>query len=158
MIAALRRIDGSNITIDLVSVDTKTGSEQWRVPLPGRPDFTEEVVVSGDLVLVPETRRPRRGVRRDNRRVQVAVRSAGTVAPPRDPDRRGRSGLDLLEHRPGLRAQRRDGTVLAQSSGLGSDIGNVFAPWGQRVRSVGGVSIAPIGAFVAAFDPPEAPS
>ena len=48
---------------------------------------------------------------------------------------------------------------IAETTGLTKrDIGNVFAPWGQRVRSVGGVFIAPIGAFVAAFDPPEVPS
>ena len=35
VVAALRHIDGSNITVDLVSVDAKTGAEQWRVPLPG---------------------------------------------------------------------------------------------------------------------------
>ncbi len=158
VVAALRHIDGTNITIDLVSVDAKTGAEQWRVPLPGRPDFTEEVVVSGDLVLVPELGGP------------VAAFDATTgaskwqFAPPA-PSRH--LGIPTVENGQvwifSSTAQvfvldARNGTVLAQSSGLGSDIGNVFAPWGQRVRSVGGVFIAPIGAFVAAFDPPEAPS
>ena len=158
VVAALRRIDGSNVTIDLVSVDAKTGAEQWRVPLPGRPDFTEEVVVSGDLVLVPELGGP------------IAAFDAATGAStwqftPPAPSRH--LGIPTVENGQvwmfSSTAQvfvldARDGTVLAQSSGLGSDIGNVFAPWGQRVRSVGGVFIAPIGVFVAAFDPPAAPS
>ncbi len=158
VVAALRRIDGNNVTIDLVSVDATTGAEQWRVPLPGRPDFTEEVVVSGDLVLVPQLGGP------------IAAFDATTgaskwqFAPPA-PSRH--LGIPTVENGQvwifSSTAQvfvldAVDGTVLAQSSGLGSDIGNVFAPWGQRVRSVGGVFIAPIGAFVAAFDPPEVPS
>ncbi len=48
-----------------------------------------------------------------------------------------------------------DGSVLAQSSGLGSDVGDIFSPWGQRIRAVGDVFIAPIGPFVAGFDAPE---
>jgi outer membrane protein assembly factor BamB len=158
VVAALRHIDGNDITVDLVSVDAKTGAEQWRVPLPGRPDFTEEVVVSGDLVLVPELGGP------------IATFDAASgaskwqFAPPL-PSRH--LGIVTVENGQvwtfSSTAQvfvldARDGAVLAQSSGLGSDIGSVFGPFGQRIRSVGGVFIAPVGPFVAGFDPPEAPS
>ena len=49
------------------------------------------------------------------------------------------------------------GEVIAQSSGFGADVGSFFSPWGQQVRSVGGVFVAPFPPFVAGFDPPEAP-
>ncbi|HTN79400.1 MAG TPA: PQQ-binding-like beta-propeller repeat protein [Acidimicrobiales bacterium] len=154
VIAGVRLIDGNTASIDLVSVDAKTGAERWRVPLQGRPEFTEEITVAGDMVLVPQLGGP------------IAAFDAETgaskweFAPPL-PSRH--LGIVTVEDGQvwtfSSTAQvfvldARDGTVLAQSSGLGSDIGSVFAPFGQRIRSVGGVFIAPLGAFVAGFDPP----
>ncbi|HMK11300.1 MAG TPA: PQQ-binding-like beta-propeller repeat protein, partial [Acidimicrobiales bacterium] len=158
VIAAVRLINGNTASIDLISVDAKTGAEQWRAPLQGRPEFTEEITVAGDLVLVPELGGP------------IATFDAGTgaskweFAPPL-PSRH--LGIVTVEDGQvwtfSSTAQvfvldARDGAVLAQSSGLGSDIGSVFGPFGQRIRSVDGVFIAPLGPFVAGFDPPVAPS
>jgi hypothetical protein len=63
----------------------------------------------------------------------VAVRSAGTVAPPGIPTVENGQVWIFSSTAQVFVLDERNGTVLAQSSGLGSDIGNVFAPWGQRV-------------------------
>ena len=154
VVAAVRSINGNNVTIDLVSVDARTGTERWRVPLQGRPEFTEEVTVSGDLVIVPELGLPivafdaSTGAERWRFAPQAPARHLGSVTVENGQVWTFSSTAQVFV------LDATDGTVLAQSSGLGSDVGDVFSPWGQRIRSVGDVFIAPIGPFVAAFDAP----
>ncbi len=154
VVAAVRSINGNNVTIDLVSVDARTGTERWRVPLQGRPEFTEEVTVSGDLVIVPELGLPivafdaSTGAERWRFAPPAPARHLGSVTVENGQVWTFSSTAQVFV------LDATDGTVLAQSSGLGSDVGDVFSPWGQRIRSVGDVFIAPIGPFVAAFDAP----
>ncbi len=157
VVAAVRKFEGDDVLLDLVAVDARTGDERWRTPVEGVPEFTEAITVADDLVVVPQLGGP------------VVAYDADTgaeqwrFAPPAPAVHLGIATIEngqvwiITSFAQVFVLDASAGEVVAQSSGFGADVGSFFAPWGQRVRSVDGVFIAPFPPFVAGFDPPVAP-
>ena len=157
VVAALRKFEGDDVLLDLVAVDALTGDERWRVPVDGVPEFTEASTVADGLVVVPQLAGP------------VVAYDADTgaeqwrFAPPAPAVHLGIATIEngqvwiITSFAQVFVLDATTGDVVAQSSGFGADVGSFFAPWGQRVRSVDGVFVAPFPPFVAGFDPPDPP-
>ena len=157
VVAAVRKFEGDDVLLDLVAADARTGDERWRTPVEGIPEFTEAITVAEDLVVVPQLGGP------------VVAYDADTgeerwrFAPPAPAVHLGIVTIEdgqvwiITSFAQVFVLDASAGEVVAQSSGFGADVGSFFAPWGQRVRSVDGVFVAPFPPFVAGFDPPEGP-
>jgi outer membrane protein assembly factor BamB len=155
VVATVRQFQGDEVLLDLVAVDAQTGEERWRTSVDGVPEFTEAITIGDGLVVLPQLGGPVVGYDADTGVEQWRF------APPAPAVHLGIATIEegrvwiITSFAQVFVLDASSGEVLAQSSGFGADVGSFFAPWGQQVRSVDGVFVAPFPPFVAGFDPPE---